>query len=542
LALLFPRRLPALALGAALALIVVMLSLGRPAHAQGPSTLHVTGTADGTGSCDSAGNCPTLRAAVLQADADKANDVIMVPAGTYKLTSTLDVTTKVSISGAGADTTFVDGDGKVRVFDVEQQGEALLSTLTVQHGQVTDDPAGGGGGILNLGTLRLSAVRIVDNKALSSNETAAAGGGILSLGPMSSSGGLVSGNVASGAGGGIADAGTFGAGGGFLVEKNEAFVGGGLVFASTAATVTVSGITVRDNSATVLGGGILTGGGANLFMVDSLVSGNTVGEDLGNAGGGIVNVSGTVKLVNVTLAGNVAPGSGGIGGDSAGGGFLQFDPSAASRSAAARAQVTGALGAMRWARSVANGSATATLDFLTISGNRATHGGGIANLGSSSSLTLHNTILAGNTGGNCFSPLTSQGYNLADDQSCDLHGAGDQRNVDPRLKALAANGGPTLTMALTAGSPAVDAADPSCDAARDQRGVNRPQGPRCDIGAFELEAVTPPATAPPGPPVTGLGAVAAGQAPPGLWLALLALVVGLCAAGLVLVARRGRGV
>ena len=59
--------------------------------------------------------------------------------------------------------------------------------------------------------------------------------------------------------------------------------------------------------------------------------------------------------------------------------------------------------------------------------------------------------------------------------------------ADAGLDSLANNGGPTLTHALLAGSPAIDAADNAVCPATDQRGVARPQGPGCDIGAFELE-------------------------------------------------------
>jgi hypothetical protein len=87
--------------------------------------------------------------------------------------------------------------------------------------------------------------------------------------------------------------------------------------------------------------------------------------------------------------------------------------------------------------------------------------------------------------------------------------------ADPLLGALADNGGPTQTMALGAGSPAIDANTESCPPPLiDQRGVARPQGVACDIGAFELQPVggptpTPTVTAPaptptatplPGPP------------------------------------------
>jgi hypothetical protein len=61
--------------------------------------------------------------------------------------------------------------------------------------------------------------------------------------------------------------------------------------------------------------------------------------------------------------------------------------------------------------------------------------------------------------------------------------------VDPKLGSLADNGGPTLTMALLPGSPAIDAGSAVGAPATDQRGVARPQGPGVDIGAFEFQYI-----------------------------------------------------
>jgi hypothetical protein len=59
--------------------------------------------------------------------------------------------------------------------------------------------------------------------------------------------------------------------------------------------------------------------------------------------------------------------------------------------------------------------------------------------------------------------------------------------LNPKLGPLADNGGPTLTMALLPGSPAIDAGSAVGGPATDQRGVPRPQGPSVDIGAFEFQ-------------------------------------------------------
>jgi hypothetical protein len=120
-------------------------------------------------------------------------------------------------------------------------------------------------------------------------------------------------------------------------------------------------------------------------------------------------------------------------------------------------------------------------------------------------MTLQGTIVAGSTGGgpNCLvdapATLTSNGYNLADDASCNLTGPADQPGTNPLLGPLADNGGPTQTMALTPNSPAIDKGV-SAGLTTDQRGLTRPidfsaipnapGGDGSDIGAFELHPVT----------------------------------------------------
>jgi hypothetical protein len=135
---------------------------------------------------------------------------------------------------------------------------------------------------------------------------------------------------------------------------------------------------------------------------------------------------------------------------------------------------------------------TGTVHNSTFSGNSTFGtGGGIWNGGT---LTLVNTILANSTsGGDCFnddgSTLIPKGVNLVQDGSCGASAdPAHFRTGDPLLGPLANNGGPTQTHALLVGSPAIDAAEDSLCPATDQRGVARPQGAKCDIGAFELAA------------------------------------------------------
>ena len=118
----------------------------------------------------------------------------------------------------------------------------------------------------------------------------------------------------------------------------------------------------------------------------------------------------------------------------------------------------------------------------------------VATFGAPVLVTVQNSIIADNSTYSCqvegspaVAVLTSLGNNVFTDGSCGAIGS-DQVVVNTGLALLADNGGPTLTHALLAGSPALDAADGVSCPATDQRGVVRPQGDGCDIGAFELQA------------------------------------------------------
>jgi hypothetical protein len=128
----------------------------------------------------------------------------------------------------------------------------------------------------------------------------------------------------------------------------------------------------------------------------------------------------------------------------------------------------------------------------TVSNNESYFSGGI-----DGGATLKNTIVAYNTAatpdsGNCVGTFTSQDYNLSSDSTCNLTTPNDMEDTDPLLSPLRDNGGPTWTHALLPGSPAINYIPiDQCFVDKDQRGVNRPQGPKCDIGAYEVENEDP---------------------------------------------------
>ncbi len=337
-------------------------------------------------------------------------------------------------------------------------------SLSVSGGLIAENSADHGGGVLNdNGSANIKGTSITGNSALRE------GGGVISFAPLSLTrvqlGTVAQPNVAQ-------------EGGGIFTEQTGATIvrstiagnrarsagggSGGGVFDEFGADDELRQTTVTGNTSDGAGGGI-TIDGATMTILTSTISGNAVITGASSAfGGGISNMpdtngdTGTLKMVNDTVTDNRAG-----GGSTAGfGGGLDNEA-----------------------------QASATLTNVTVSHNRAGStgtGGGLYNNGQAA---LRGTILAGNTAAssssNCGLPaaLTSNGYNLSSDSTCGLTGIGDQTAVNPLLGPLANNGGPTQTMALKAGSPAIDAVQFCPPPKTDQRGVKR-QGP-CDVGAYE---------------------------------------------------------
>jgi hypothetical protein len=291
-------------------------------------------------------------------------------------------------------------------------------------------------------------------------------------------------------------------------------------------TVAIGGLKIEGGTANpadgFFGGNILSAG--TLTLRDVWVTNGSA-----YSGGGIANRSGTLTIERSLISGNRAPYG---GGDS--GGIQNFGVPAAppapdlpghlvvtdSTVAGNHARLVG--GIFSW-NDVTN---TLVVNNSTIAGNMtmdepgggARDSGGGLGVGEGTEVVL-NSIVAGNvqiksgvtTNTNC-GPLasggiTSLGHNIDSGADCTFLGPGDRSNTDPLLGPLQYNGGPTQTLALGPGSPALDQV-PSTGAgcaATDQRGVPRPQGPACDIGAFEV-TVPPASTAPPtisGSPVRG---------------------------------------
>jgi len=283
--------------------------------------------------------------------------------------------------------------------------------------------------------------------------------------------------------------------------------------------VTLSQMTFRNGTGPEDGGGIYNCIGATT-IIDSVISGNKIHHGNGSFGygAGIYNCpNGILTLINTTVSGNSAE----IGGAICNGGTLTIINSTFSGNLA-RQRRGGAIanygtlsitnstfsgnssGSSGIAGGILNGglfqsAGTLLINNSTFSGNTGVAGGGsIYNIRGSKAV-IQNSIIANNTGVNCAGTgsVTSGGYNLSSDSSCNFNGTGDLNSTDPQLSPLQNNGGPTQTMALLPGSPAIDSGNPAgCTDSNgnllktDQRGQARPDGEDsggCDRGAYERQ-------------------------------------------------------
>ncbi len=343
-------------------------------------------------------------------------------------TGELLVNKNVIINGPGSDNLTVDGNHASRVFHVSGGVTATIAGLTITNGSASD----WGGGIHND-----QSVLTVNNCNIVSNFASGWGGGIFNDSWVSSAtlrvtNSTLSGNSVNGTGGGIYSDGSYGNATMEIVNStvsgNLAHVGGGIY--NSHSTSNVSNCTVSANSAGYGGGGIFHVG---------------------------LNSSATLRITNSTLSANSAP---------LGAGIYSYGH-----------------------------SDTTTLDVLdsTLKAN------GIINVWAT--LQLGSTIFDASEILNESGIINSFGYNLSsDDGGSFLTATGDQINSTPMLGTLQNNGGPTFTHALLTGSSAIDAGDPNFDPnvfnppmLYDQRGVayNRVAHGRVDIGAFEVQIVTP---------------------------------------------------
>ena len=257
---------------------------------------------------------------------------------------------------------------------------------------------------------------------------------------------------------GLADAAAFGIGGGILNE-------GDLILDDCVVT---------NNEAEFSGGGI--GNDGILSLVRSTISNNAANPDEYGVGGGLENV-GRATIIASTISGNTADSGGGLAIND---GELLLANSTVSGNSA---EFLGG--------GIDNFNGIVKLLHVTVTDNSGMDGGGLSN---EAEATIKNSLIVENSGGDCDNELgdsfQSEGDNLDTDDTCP--GFSTNSSASLALGQLADNGGLTLTHALGGDSVAVNAAtdcteiDGTTGVIEDQRGVSRPQGEDCDIGAFEL--------------------------------------------------------
>ena len=261
-----------------------------------------------------------------------------------------------------------------------------------------------------------------------------------------------------------------------------------LEIGGSPAKVTISGLTLREGDADDGDGGAITSN-AKLVLKRVAVLDNSVGppDSLGSGGG--VDTS-----ENLTIRQSLFKGNHGYNGGAAAADAIKAFDSTFMKNSAGSPEANGDGGAFDDDVRLVDSSVVA---------NRCFNGDGCGGGTWGSNASLMGTVVAGNrafaansmppgspgnpgSSDNCGgSAATSQGHNLDSGQDCSLTGNGDIEQKNPKLGRLRNNGGDTNTLAFGKSSPLFNAGAGNCTN-RDQRGVPRPQGPRCDIGAFEL--------------------------------------------------------
>jgi predicted outer membrane repeat protein len=345
------------------------------------------------------------------------------------------------------------------------------TTVTITNSAFTGNSAGSTGGAVNgVSTLTLN----VTNSSFGSNTATSNGGAIHTAGAASVvlNSASVTNNKSSTNGGGLSSG---GAGSTWTItlsqiSGNQGSAGAGFRIASSP-TITVDRSTISGNVGTGVGAGLYLVSTGNLTVTNSTIAGNVTSS---NGGGISASAAATVVITNSTIANNEAKGTSGGGG-------------------------------------ITIGTASLTVNNSTIAGNLASNasglGGGIRRTGATGSVTLNSTIVADNTangaGGDDIHATNATaiagGNNLVEDVSAGnftLDGT-NITGVDPLLSALAANGGPTETIALKAGSPALDQGSNVLGLTEDQRGAGFPRVLNAipDVGAYEGFTTVPTAQA-----------------------------------------------
>jgi len=431
-----------------------------PKQPQSPAqTRAVTSCADDSGS-------GTLRAIVAASGEGDTVDLSSLQCSSITLSQgaipvLLD---DLTVTGPGADKLVIDGADADRIFVHPGYGRLRVQGLTISGGasRVTDNRITGGACIASAGYVVLDHSTVT--RCYGSGE-GVYGGGVFAYGLYMYTS-ILSSSIAHGV---QANSGTAAFGGG--AYASYAFVLYSTISGNRAEHDLSGGLPSYDT-----GGGIFTNNGGQVFA--STIEGN---YSYG-LGGGFSSFGGFVNVTNSTISGNQA-----------------------------RTGTGGGLDLRVFFGGIVSNS--------TIAANVAAKGGGLYLRGLANDVLVQSTLISGNIGANGADVGAATAATIAGTNNL-VVGSGanvtlplNTLRADPMLLALADNGGPTRTHALTPGSPAIDAGNNLAGLANDQRGPGfaRVLGPAPDIGALEGAVQRPFVRAP--------------AASPGI-LALIALLIG----------------
>lgn len=416
--------------------------------------------------CPSGCDHSSIQAAVQAA---KLGDLIFVGAGTYR--ERLEIPTSLTLRGVDPSVTIIEGGtAEGPLVTVEPGIGVTLQGLTIRNGR-----AASGAGIYNQGAM------LIANCIVSGNHT--------------------TGDV-EGWGGGI-----FNYGGVMTIDQtvisgNRAKLGAGIL--NSYGSMTVGRSRIEGNVASLYGGAVFNGADASLRLDTIDLGANEVDQASAEGRGGGIYTAGFTYISRSTLRGNRTA--------QVGGAIFQYQDVVVLASSTVSGNSADYGGAAVY---------TSGGSMLVTNGTIVNNTGAFGALFSNDKVTLRNSLVGDNPGGSCYGPVSSEGYNLDSGNKCGFRAPGDLVNVNPRITALADNGGPTLTHGLAPNSPAIDAGDPEgCtdpDGAllgTDQRGSLSPvdgngdEVKRCDIGAFEYDPdAAGGATPTPTPSGTGPGTI-----------------------------------
>ncbi len=451
----------------------------------------------------------SLREAIIASNADSGSitDIICLDTGIYTLsinptktnTATsgdLNITNtshSLIIQGEGIGNTIIDANFIDRVFNIDPGVKLILRDLSIENGSVKGKD---GGGILNNGNLILYDVGVYNNSVTNNGF----GGGIASISNGKGTNGDtfiinsdISGNTTERSGAGIYMIGTSTKG--------------------TLPTLTIDTSLIHENS-TISGAASLGGdggGGISIQNATANIYDTTIACNDAFDGGGIyaIEKNKEATVVNIsgsTIINNLAEGGKGPGGSGVGGGI--YDDGAAFQLTNSTISLNTA---SKGAAIYIDHDGSMIIDNSTIANNSTLTNGqsGAIDTQSHGTVDLTSTIIAANDKDIIYdnnlsddrdlsgTGFTSGGHNLIGNitnSSNDFsQTTGDILSVDPLLGSIDDNGGPTLTLALQSGSPAIDAGSNPLPVTTDQRGEPRPDVPNTnpDIGAYETQTLPP---------------------------------------------------